>query len=437
MREADFPGVVITGMGAVTPIGLDVPTFSQSLKEGKCGIGYLEPEEDFKDIVKIGAQIKGFDGTKYFEKKMLRRIHPVVQHARAALEEALLDGNICSPDFLLKEGIDPEVIGSFISSGIGGGSHVAKMEKTISKKGADRLSPFDLLNIISCRVNLVQTMAFPIWGPALTPVNACNSPGASLYVAINAIKSGDVQIAIAGGSEAVVDQIGIGAFSVMRALSTNEQNPQEACKPFDINADGFVLGEAAGILILENERHADERGAKKYAKLLGYRVCSDSTRVDEPADLVSIGLPSNFIRNPDTDPSITGATKTMSDAIKRSGLSPEEIDFVSGHGPGTIMGGLVESLAIKKVFKKHKVPINSVKAHIGHTVAGAIVEIIGAIMAAREGILPATKNLRKPVRNDLDYIMLESRRQSVRIFLKNYFGFGGSNGSFVFEVYPD
>lgn len=424
--------VGITGMGVVTPVGLNVEDFWRAIKNGESGIDHLPSEISHPDV-KNCAQVKGFCPDNYFDRRELRRVHPSQQYAYAALVEASQQAGILTLDRTL-QGVDPERFASVIGSGIAGGLYVARLQETITKKGVDKLSPFDLLQIIPCRINTVPTMKHEIYGPAFTVNAACASSGVSVIEGARMIMVGDADVVIVGGSDATVNQISISAFAAMRALSTRDGEPKQACRPFDIEADGFVLGEGAGVMILENMEHAERRGARVLAELIGYKQCSDSRRQEDPQDLHELGLPTGHQRNPDTEPSVAGAIATMKGALENAGITSEQIEYINAHGPGTLLGGKVELLAIKRVFGNYKVPVSSIKATTGHMIAGVGAEVVACIKAMQDGILPPTLNLRQPVRDDVDVIALTARSYSPNIVMKNQFGFGGNNVSLILRM---
>lgn len=431
MKE-NFNRVAVTGMGTITPLGLNVEDFWRSVINGESGVSHLPPEISHPEV-KTCAKVEGFCPENYFERRELRRVHLSQQFGYAASIEALRQAGLLTSERILED-IDPERFASVISSGIAGGMYAARLQETIANKGVDKLSPFDLLQIIPCRVNTVQTMKQAIYGPAFTVNAACASSGVSIIEGARMIKVGDADIVLAGGSDATVNQICISAFSAMRALSTRDGDPKKVCRPFDIEADGFVLGEGAGVIILENMEHAKRRGVRILAELIGYKQCSDSRRQEDPQDLEELGLSAGHQRNPDTEPSVAGAVAVMKGALANACVEPEQIDYINAHGPGTQIGGKVELLATKKVFGNHKVPVSSIKAATGHMIAGVAAEVIASIKAAQDEILPPTLNLNQPVRNDVDLVALKARPYSPKKVMKNQFGFGGGNVSLILQI---
>lgn len=445
MRERLQRRVVITGLGAVTPIGLNVPDFFAAAVAGECGIDWL-PEEYRSRKVSIGAQVRGFQDEEYFDPKSLRRIHRVARFAYAAAVEALRDAGLLSPEATLEalkakalppeailQGAKPEDVASVISSGDGGSSHVAKMQEAIQSIG--RLSAEDILQIIPCRVNKVLTFRLPVFNAAFTMNNACASSGDSIAVAADMIRLERAKVVLAGGSEAMLDRIGVEAFTPTGALCAYQgDNPKEACAPFDKRkAKGFVLGEGSGVLVLEELEHARRRGARILCELIGYYQCSDSMRQEDLEDLRELGLPSNHVRNSDTDPTVVGAKTVMIGALEDAGKAPDEVDYISAHGPGTAGGGAIESLAIHRVYGRHLVPVSSLKAAIGHMIAGVGSEIAAGIRSMHEGIIPPTLNFEEGVRDDVNFVGQEAQRAEINIFMKTMYGFGGGNAALVFQ----
>lgn len=421
--------VVITGRGAVTPIGLNVRDFWANTVAGCTGIDYL-PEEMRSRRIVSGARIK--DYSEHGE----RGVHRAVQFALTATEEALTEAGLDEYDY------DPEDMAAIVSTGWGGASHVGHMQNLINENR--RLSRDDLLLVIPCRTATVLTMKKPIFNAAYTLNDACASALAAIIDAVKTIKVGDAKIVITGGSEACVNKLGIEAFDAQSALS--REVPEFACQPFvEEGADGFVLGEGAGILILESLEHVRARKAedKIIAEIISYKHCSDSLRIDDPKDLEEIGLPADYKRNPNVEPSIAGAIASMSGCLKKADFAPEDIDFISTHGTGTRIGNRVESLAIKRVFGEHRLlDITAGKERTGHMVAGDGTRVIAATKAMQTGIIPHILGLKESnvvrVGRGLNFVMYEPRRYLVgklRNAIIGQYGFGGPSIAVIISLF--
>lgn len=428
MRTIECQDAVITGMGAITPIGLNAREFRRNAVMGESGIDYL-PKELQNDDVVIGAIVKDFNGLNYFEKKELKKIHKSVQFGYAALLEALIDSE------LNLDNEDPEMVASVIGTGMAGASHIANITDTIRNRGARWISPFDLLNIIPCRINTVCTFKQPIFGPAFSINAACTSSGASAAEAVRLIRLGEADVVFWGGVDAAVNEIGIGTFTAMKALSTFKLDPRRAIRPFDVLANGIALGEGAGVFVMESKKHAEARGAHIYGEVLGYRQCSDSTRRESPEDLTELGFPATHIRNSDTEPSVAGAVACMTGALRDAGVRPEDVDLISSHGTGTYLSSSVEAWSIRKIFGENGVRVKTLKATAGHMVGAVGAEIIDDLYTIHEGIISPNPNLENPVRGDVRFVGKYAERHKVNIILKNFFGFGGPNASLVIGRY--
>lgn len=407
--------VVVTGMGMVSPLGLDVKSTWQAILEGKSGVGYIT-HFDAKDYpVKIAAEVKGFDPTKYIEPKEVKKMDRFIHFAIAATQMALEDAGLkITPE-------NSERIGVVIGSGMGGLPTIEHYHKILLEKGWKRVSPFFIPMVI---VNLAAgqiSIKYGIKGPNLAVTTACATGNHSIGEAFRMIQYGDADVMIAGGTEAVITPMAIAGFAIMRALSTRNDEPEKASRPFDINRDGFVMGEGAGIIILEELEHALKRGAKIYAELVGYGMSADAYHITAPA------------------PQGEGGARCMKMALLDAGIAPEEVDYINAHGTGTKQGDELETQAIKTVFGEHayKLCVSSTKSMTGHLLGAAGgVEAIFTVLSIYEDIVPPTINLDNPDPEcDLDYVPYKPKKMQVRCAMTNSFGFGGTNASLVFKKF--
>lgn len=407
--------VVVTGMGMVSPLGLDVQSSWKAILEGKSGVGYIT-HFDVKDYpVKIAAQVKDFDPTKYIEPKEVKKMDRFIHFAIAATQMALEDSNLK----ITSE--NSERIGIVIGSGMGGLPAIEYYHQILLEKGWKRVSPFFIPMVI---VNLAAgqiSIRYGIKGPNLAVTTACATGNHSIGEAFRMIQYGDADVMIAGGAEAVITPMAVAGFSIMKALSTRNDEPERASRPFDIDRDGFVMGEGAGIIILEELEHAIKRGAKIYAELVGYGMTSDAYHITAPA------------------PEGEGGARCMKMALNDAKLLPKEIDYINAHGTSTKQGDELETQAIKTVFGEHayKLCVSSTKSMTGHLLGAAGgVEAIFTILSIYEDIIPPTINLDNPDPEcDLDYVPYKARKKQVRCAMTNSFGFGGTNASLVFRKF--
>ncbi|HHW21091.1 beta-ketoacyl-ACP synthase II [Thermodesulfovibrio thiophilus] len=409
--------VVVTGMGMVSPLGLDLMSSWKAVIEGKSGVGYITHFDASDYSVRIAAEVKGFDPSNYIElkevKKMDRFIHFAVAATHMAFEDSMLK---ITPE-------NAERTGIVIGSGMGGLPAIEYYHRILLEKGWKRVSPFFIPMVI---VNLAAgqiSIRYGIKGPTLAVTTACATGNHSIGEAFRMIQYGDADVIIAGGAEAVITPMAIAGFAVMRALSTRNDEPEKASRPFDLNRDGFVMGEGAGIIILEELEHAIKRGAKIYAELVGYGMSSDAYHITAPA------------------PAGTGGASCMKMALNDAGISPEEVDYINAHGTGTKQGDELETQAIKTVFGEHayKLSVSSTKSMTGHLLGAAGgVEAIFTILSIYEDIVPPTINLDNPDPEcDLDYVPYKPRKKQVRYAMSNSFGFGGTNASLLFKKFID
>ncbi|WP_028844668.1 beta-ketoacyl-ACP synthase II [Thermodesulfovibrio thiophilus] len=409
--------VVVTGMGMVSPLGLDLMSSWKAVIEGKSGVGYITHFDVSDYSVRIAAEVKGFDPSNYIElkevKKMDRFIHFAVAATHMAFEDSMLK---ITPE-------NAERTGIVIGSGMGGLPAIEYYHRILLEKGWKRVSPFFIPMVI---VNLAAgqiSIRYGIKGPTLAVTTACATGNHSIGEAFRMIQYGDADVIIAGGAEAVITPMAIAGFAVMRALSTRNDEPEKASRPFDLNRDGFVMGEGAGIIILEELEHAIKRGAKIYAELVGYGMSSDAYHITAPA------------------PAGTGGASCMKMALNDAGISPEEVDYINAHGTGTKQGDELETQAIKTVFGEHayKLSVSSTKSMTGHLLGAAGgVEAIFTILSIYEDIVPPTINLdNSDPECDLDYVPYKPRKKQVRYAMSNSFGFGGTNASLLFKKFID
>ncbi len=411
--------VVVTGLGAVTPIGTGVSKFWDNLTKGVSGIDTIKgfDPDQFGLSVKIAGEVKDFDPLQFMDKKEANRLSLFVQYAVAASEEAIRDSKI------KEAGYDPLKIGVIIGTGIGGLRDIEKEHSVILNRGARRVSPFFIPYGISNMGAGYVAIRHGFKGPNYCVVSACATGNHAIGDAFRMIQAGDIDAAIAGGTEAAITPLGVAGFAVMRALSTRNDEPQKASRPFDRDRDGFVMGEGAGILVLEEYERAKARGAKIYAELVGYGATDDAFHITAPHECGE------------------GAYECMKLALEDARLSPEDIDYINAHGTSTPLNDKVETLAIKQLFKEHayRLKVSSNKSMIGHLLGAAgAVEAVASVKTIETGIIPPTINLENPDPEcDLNYVPNEAVRQEVRAVLSNSFGFGGTNACLVFKKVED
>lgn len=406
--------VVVTGMGAVTPVGNNVDTFWNNLKNGVCGIGYITTFDTTEFDTKVSAEVKDFNETDYMDKKTAKRMDRFSHFAIAATDEALKMSGINL------EEEDLTRIGVIIGSGIGSLSTIEEEEQKLLSKGPSRVSPMLIPKIIANMAAGNVAIRFGLKGVCTTVVTACASGTNSIGEAFRAIQYGSSDIMIAGGTESCVTPLGIAGFNSLTALSTS-QDPMDASRPFDKRRDGFVLGEGAGILVLEELEHALKRGAKIYAELVGYGTACDAYHITSP------------------DPEGDGAARGMLEAIKDAGIKKEEISYINAHGTSTDYNDRLETLAIKKVFGDYayKIPVSSSKSMIGHLLGAAgAVEAVACVKSIVDDYVHPTINYKEPDEEcDLDYVPNVGRKVVVNYALSNSLGFGGHNATLIFKKY--
>jgi len=405
--------VVITGLGCVTALAESADELFAALCEGKSGISTIESFDTGAYPVRIGGEVKNFDVTKYVDQRQSKRMDRFTQFAMAAASQALNDSGL---DFS-KE--DVFRAGAVVGTGIGGIKEIEDQHMKILEKGPSKVSPFGVVRLMANAASGNIAIRYGLRGPNFCVVSACASGTHAIGEAFLNVASGRSDIMITGGAEAALTPIGLASFCAARSLSTRNDNPPAASRPFDRDRDGFVLSEGAGILILEDESHARERGAHIYAELLGYGATNDSYHITAPL--------------PDGD----GAAATMKLALADANLSPEKIDYINAHGTATELNDVAESAAIKKVFGEYayKIPVNSTKSSLGHLLgASGAVELIVCVKAMNESVIPPTINLENQDEQcdlKMDYVPLTARQAEVNIALSNSFGFGGHNACLV------
>jgi len=399
--------VAVTGLGAVTPIGNDVPSFWNALIHGKSGVSSITKFDVEQYDVKIAAEVKDFDATKFIDFKEARRMDSFTHYGLVAADEAIRDSGLESG----KE--DLNRIGVLVSSGIGGMIVYQEEQRKLFEKGPRRVSPFFIPMMIPDITPGHISIKYGFAGPNYSTVSACASSSHSIGVAFMHLQRGDADVMITGGTEAVITELAVAGFSNMKALSTRNNDPSHASRPFDAKRDGFVMGEGAGIVVLEELSRAKKRGAKIYAELVGYGFTGDAYHITAP------------------HPEGKGAATAMEIAIRDGKINAQDVDYINAHGTSTPFNDKMETLAIKKAFKDHakNLCISSNKSMIGHLLgASGAVEFIGAVLTLKNGIIPPTINYEVPDPEcDLDYVPNTAREKNLRAVISNSFGFGGHN----------
>jgi 3-oxoacyl-[acyl-carrier-protein] synthase II len=416
-RLFEMTRVVITGMGAITPLGNDVETFWRNVVAGRSGVGPITLFDASAMKTRIAAEVKGFDPEAWFGRKEARRMDRYAQFALAATQQALQDARLDPAH------VDRERVGVILGTGIGGIGALVQGVETLMTRGPDRISPFMVPMMLADTAPGLIAIAYGFRGPNMAVVTACASGTNAIGEAMHLIRRGDADVVIAGGAEAAILPVAVAAFNVMGTISTRNEEPERASRPFDRTRDGFVMGEGAGILILERLEHARARGARIYAEVVGYGTSADAYHITAPLE------------------NGEGAALAMRRALADASLSPREIDYINAHGTGTPLNDKSETQAIKAVFGEaaYDVPISSTKSMIGHLLGAAgAVEAIVCIRAITDGVIPPTINYEHPDPEcDLDYVPNVARRKPVRTAMSNSFGFGGHNACVIFRRYED
>jgi 3-oxoacyl-[acyl-carrier-protein] synthase II len=409
--------VVVTGMGAVSPLGLDVPALWQGIREARSGIGPITLCDASNLDSRIAGEVRGFDPYNYMDRKEVRRNDRFIHLAIAAATEALRTAELSiTPE-------NADAIGVIIGSGIGGITTLAEGVVTLQERGPSRISPFLVPAMITNMAAGQVSMMFGLKGPNYCPTSACASGAHAIGEAAEIIRRGWAVAMVAGGSEAPITPIGIASFASAKAISTRNDDPAGASRPFDADRDGFVLAEGGAVLVLEDLEFARSRGARILAELVGYGLSADAYHITQPP------------------PGGEGALRSMRAALHHAGLSPDDIDYINAHGTSTPAGDIAETEAIKRLLgeRAYRVPVSSSKSQFGHLLgaAGAI-EAIVSILAIQEGLLPPTINYTTPdPQCDLDYVPNTPRTARVDVVLSNSFGFGGHNVSLIFRRYEE
>jgi 3-oxoacyl-[acyl-carrier-protein] synthase II len=406
--------VVVTGIGVISPNGLTVEEFWHNLTHGVSGVKSISTFDASPYTCRIAGEVRDFDPAQYMDAKVARRTSRFAQFAVAATKMALADASLTIDDH------NRDSVGVVMNTGGGGMPDVTEGERVFLTKGPSRVSPLLIPALIPNMASCQVSMLWGIHGPVITSIEACASGIYAFVEAKRLIDLGEAEVVIAGSSEAAIIPVVLAALCNMRALSTRDGEPHKACRPFDLNRDGFVPGEGAGVMILERYEDAKRRGASIYAEILGGSLTADAYHITAP------------------DPDGYGAALAMSRALKSAGLGPEDIDYICAHGTGTPLNDVSETMSIKKVFGGHayNVPISSPKSMVGHLMgaAGAI-SSIACVLAIRDGIIPPTINLDTPDPEcDLDYVPNVARHMPVRTAMANGFGFGGQNSVAVFRA---
>src|SRR5262247_1569796 len=407
--------VVVTGVGLVTALGTGTEETWKGLCEGRSGIGNISRFDTTAFTTRIAAEVKDFEPLKWFDKKDLKKMDYFIYYAVAAADFAMKQSGLTiNPDFA-------ERVGVFIGSGIGGFTVIEREHQALLEGGPRKISPFfipsSIINLAAGQVSI----RFGARGPNSAPCTACSSGAQAVGDAFRVISRGDADAMICGGSEAAVTPMGVGGFAAMRALSTRNEEPHRASRPFDKDRDGFVVGEGAGVLVLECLEVAKKRGARVIAELVGYGMSGDAYHITLPPD------------------DGHGAHRVMLNAITDAGIRPEQVDYINAHGTSTPPNDRIETLAIKRLFGGHakKLAISSTKSMIGHLLgaAGAVEAGITSLVVER-GLIPPTINYETPDPEcDLDYVPNRARKADVRYALSNSFGFGGTNAALLFKKY--
>jgi 3-oxoacyl-[acyl-carrier-protein] synthase II len=407
--------VVITGLGAVTPVGNTAEEFWSALLQGKSGIGPITRFDASAFSTRIAGEVRGFEPLKYIDKKEDRKLDPYLKYAIACAVMAVEDAD------LNLERVDRDRFGVLVGSGIGGIGTLLESHVTLLEKGPDRVSPFFIPMLIINMASGLISMRFGAKGPNSSVVTACATGNHAIGDAMKIIQRGDADIMIAGGAEAIILPLTIAGFCQMKAMSTRNDEPTRASRPFDADRDGFVCGEGGGLVVLESLDHALRRDARIYAEVVGYGMTGDAHHMTAP------------------DPEGDGAARAMAAALRDGGLEPTAVGYINAHGTSTPYNDKFETMAIKRVFGEHarKLAVSSTKSMTGHLLGAAGgIEAIATALAIYHGLLPPTINYEKPDPDcDLDYVPNQARKQDVEVALSNAFGFGGTNATLAFRKY--
>ncbi|MBT9536591.1 MAG: beta-ketoacyl-ACP synthase II [Nitrospirae bacterium] len=405
--------VVVTGVGIITPVGIGVEESWKGLVEGRSGIRKLTRFDASAFATQIAGEVEGFNPEDYIEPKEIKKMDRFIHLAIAASDMAVKDSGLKITDS------NAERVGVIIGSGMGGLPAIEHYHSVLLEKGPRRITPFFIPMLIINLAGGHVSMKYGAKGPISAVATACATGSHSIGDAFKIIQRGDADAMIAGGTESVITPMGIGGFNAMKALSTRNDEPEKASRPFDADRDGFVMGEGVGIMVLESLEHARSRGARIYAEIAGYGMTADAYHMTSPA------------------PEGEGAARCMAIALKDGGVAASEVDYINAHGTSTKYGDELESIAIKTVFKGHasKLAVSSTKSMTGHLLGAAGgVEAVVCILCMRDNIVPPTINLDNPdPQCDLDYVPHKARKMDVNCVMSNSFGFGGTNACLVFK----
>jgi 3-oxoacyl-[acyl-carrier-protein] synthase II len=406
--------VVVTGMGMLSPLGNNVKDSWDGLVAGESGIRSIEIFDASQYRSQISGSVRNFNAELYMSSKDVRRTDLFIQYGVAAAEQAISDAG-------LEIGDEGHRIGVAIGAGIGGLPLLEKSHSLILESGPHKLSPFFIPAIIINMVNGHVSLKHGFKGPNISVVTACATGAHNIGLAARSIACHDADVMVCGGTEMATSAMGIGGFSAMHALSTRNDEPEKASRPWDKDRDGFVLGDGAGVLVLESLEHAKKRGAKIHAELAGFGMSADAYHITVP------------------DPEATGGVLAMQNALQDAEISYTEIDYINAHGTSTILGDEIEALAIKKMFRDHanRLAVSSTKSMTGHLLGAAgAVEAIVSILAIRDQIAPPTINLDHPSKGcDLNFVPHQAQQRKIKAVLSNSFGFGGTNASLIFKKF--
>ncbi|WP_074048652.1 beta-ketoacyl-ACP synthase II [Paenibacillus ihumii] len=406
--------VVITGMGVVTSLGQDLDTFWNNLMAGKSGVSAIESFDVSEYPTRIAASVKDFNAEDYVDRKDARKMDRFVQFAAAAATSAIKDSGL-----VIGEQVDPERVGVIIGSGIGGLGTWEDQHNVLLQKGPKRVSPFFIPMMIANMASGHVSILFGAKGPNSTAVTACATGTHSIGDSYKLIQRGDADVMICGGAEATIRPTGLAGFCSMRAMSTRNDEPEKASRPFDTGRDGFVMGEGSGVLVLESLEHAQKRGAKIYAEVIGYGLSADAHHM--------------------TDPDPNGARRCMEMAIRDADIQASEVDYINAHGTSTPVGDRSETIAIKEALGEHarKVAVSSTKSMTGHLLgaAGGVEAVICGLTIKNSKIAPTINLENQDPECDLDYVPNQARSANVTVAMSNSFGFGGHNATIVLKKF--
>jgi beta-ketoacyl-acyl-carrier-protein synthase II len=407
--------VVVTGLGTLSPVGNTAEEFWSSLVQGRSGVGMITKFDTTGYPTRIAGEVQNFDPLNFVDKKEARRLDPYLQYAIASSVLAVQDAALDTGK------VDGTRFGVLIGSGIGGISTLLESHRNLLEKGPDRVSPFFIPMLIANMASGLVSMRFGAKGPNSAVVTACATGNHAIGDSFKIIQRNDADIMIAGGSEAIIVPLTIAGFCSMKAMSTHNDEPTKAMRPFDANRDGFVAGEGAGIVVLEALEHALARDARIYAEIVGYGMTGDAHHMTAP------------------DPEGDGAARAMAAAVRDAGLDVSAIGYINAHGTSTPYNDKFETIAIKRVFGDHarRLAVSSTKSMTGHLLGAAGgIEAIATVLALQHGVLPPTINYETPDPDcDLDYVPNQARKQQVEVALSNAFGFGGTNAALAFRTY--